>query len=363
VTWRRLIRVWRLRLRSLLRRHTVDAELHRELAFHLDQLVAEKIEEGLSPAAARKAAYRTFGNIAALEEFCRDERRVSWLHDVRQDIVYGVRILRKHPGFTAVAAGSLALGIGANAAVLGAFDALLLQGLQVPHADRLVAIQGVPLDDPSQATANSLADYAAFRDRSRSFDLIDACIRWTSDVASDEPDAPPDRLVGHLVTPGWLTMLGIEPELGRPFSDAETRPSHPTRVIVISHDFWQRRFGADHAILNRSIRVQGAARTIVGVMPASFRYQEPGIDFWMPLHVGPAPDRGGRLFAVRARLKPGVSIAQAQADLDAIAAHSIAEAPVTGRGWACGYGHSTSSCSGGRASRCSRSRRRSRSSG
>jgi len=333
VTWRRLLRVWRLRLRSLSRRDAVDTELHRELAFHVDRLIAEKIEEGLSPAVAREVACRTFGNIAALEEKCRDERRVSWIDDVRQDIVYGVRILRKHPGFTAVAAGSLALGIGANAAVLGALDALLVRGLQVPHADRLVGIQSVPLDNPSQLAGNSLADYAAFRDRSRSFDLIDANIRWTSAVASDEPGAPPDRLVGNLVTPGWLTMLGIEPEMGRVFSYAESRPCYPTPVIVISHDFWQRRFGGDPDVLNRQIRVEGVARTIIGIMPASFRYQEPGIDFWMPLHVGPALDPGGRLFAVRARLKPGVSLSQAQADLDAIVAHSTAEASSAGRGW------------------------------
>jgi putative ABC transport system permease protein len=333
VTWRRLLRVWRLRLRSLFRSDAVDTELHRELAFHVDRLIAEKIEEGLSPAEAREVACRTFGNLAALEEQCRDERRVNWIDDVRQDIVYGVRILRKHPGFTAVAAGSLALGIGANAAVLGAFDALLVRGLPVPHADRLVAIQGVPLDNPSQLAANSLADYAAFRDRSRSFDLIDASIRWTHDAASDEPGAPPERLVGYRVTPGWLTMIGIEPEMGRVFSDAESRPYYPTPVIVISHAFWQRRFGGAPDVLNRQIRVQGVARTIVGVMPASFRYQEPGIDFWMPLHVGPEPDPGGRLFAVRARLKPGVSIAQAQADLDAIVAHSTAAASSTERGW------------------------------
>lgn len=329
----RLLRVWRLRLRSVWRKETVDTELQRELAFHVERLVAEKIEEGLSPAEARDAAHRLFGNIAALEESCRDHRRVSWAHDLRQDVVYGTRILRKQPAFTAVAALSLALGIGANAAVLGAFDALLVQGLQVPDGERLVAVQGAPLDNPSQLAGNTLVDYAAFRDRGRSFDLIAACIRWTSDVASDNPGEPPDRIVGHLVTPGWLTLLGIEPEIGRVFSDAESRPNPPTPVIVISHGFWQRRFGADADILNRQIRVQGVARTIVGVMPASFRYQEPGIDFWTPLHVGPAPDAGGRLFAVRARLKPGISIAQAQAELEGIIEQAALTAPVPGRGW------------------------------
>src|SRR6185436_14232782 len=162
-------------------------ELSRELAFHFDQLVTEHVEQGLSPAEARQAAHRALGNVAVLEESCRDERRVSWAHDLRQDIVYGVRILRKHPGFTTIAAASLALGIGANAAALGAFDALILQGLPVPHAERLVAIQSVPLDNSPHPGGNALPAYAAFRDRSRAFEIIDASIKWTSDIAGDEP--------------------------------------------------------------------------------------------------------------------------------------------------------------------------------
>ena len=119
----RLLRVWRLRLRSLVRKEAADRELRRELAFHFEQLVAEHIEQGLTPDQAREAAHRAFGNVAVLEESCRDQRRVTWFHDLRQDIVYGVRMLRKQPGVSTIAALSLAIGIGANAAVLGAFDA------------------------------------------------------------------------------------------------------------------------------------------------------------------------------------------------------------------------------------------------
>ena len=329
----RLFRVWRLRLRSLVRRDAVDTELHRELSFHFDELVAEKIEQGLSPAEAGQAAHRELGNIAALEESCRDQRGVNWLLDLQQDVVYGLRMLRKHSGFTTMAATSLALGIGANAAVLGAFDALIVQGLPVPHADRLVAIQRVPLDNPSRLAGNSLPDYAAYRDRSRAFDLIDASIKWEGDVADDEPGTRPERTRGQLVTPGWLSSLGIEPLQGRVFTAGESEPSSPARVVVISHGFWQRRFGADPAIVNRQIRLQGATRTIIGVMPADFRYQEPGIDYWLPLYVGPQPEPGARLFGVRARLKPGVSVAQVQAELDAIAADLAVEAPGHNKGW------------------------------
>jgi predicted permease len=329
----RPLRVWRLRLRSLLRRDAADTELHSELAFHFDQLVAEQIEQGLTPDAARQAAHRAFGNAAVLEESCRDERRVTWLHDLQQDIVYGVRMLRKQPVFTAVAAASLALGIGANAAVIGAFDALIVQGLPVAHAERLMAIQSVPLDNPSQLSGNSLADYAAFRDRALSFDAMELSIKSAGDVADDDPSAPPQRTTGQSVTPGWLSILGIEPLIGRVFSVAESQPSYPAPVIVISHAFWQRRFGADPEILTRHIRVQGTVRAIIGVMPAEFRYQEPGVDYWVPLFVGPRPDASGRLFGVRARLKPAVSLAQAQAELDTIATQLAVEAPVQHKGW------------------------------
>jgi putative ABC transport system permease protein len=297
----------------------VDDELHRELVFHFDQLVAEKIADGLSPAEARRAANRALGNIAALEEDCRDERRVSWIHDLRQDVVYGTRMLRKHPGLTTIAIASLALGIGANAAVLGAFDALVVQGLPVPQSDRLVAIESAPLDNPGQLGGLSLVDYAAIRDGSQLFETIDASIRWGGDIAADAPGTPPERIVGQLVTPGWLSMLGIRPALGRVFTEAETLAGAP-RPIVISHGLWQRRFGGDPDILDRSIRIQGGPNVIVGVMPAEFRYQDPEVDYWAPLHVGARPDAGSRLFGVRARLKPGVSLVRAQADLDAIAA-------------------------------------------
>jgi predicted permease len=329
----RLFRIWRLRLRSLARKDAVDAELHRELVFHFDELVAEKIDEGLSPAEARRAAHRDLGNLAALEEYCRDERRATWLHDIRQDVVYGMRMLRKHPGLTAIAIASLALGIGANAAVLGAFDALLFRGLPVPGRDRLVAIQSAPLDNPSQLGGLSLVEYAALRDNTQVFDTIDASIRWMGDVAADAPGDAPERIVGQLVTPGWLSMLGIQPLRGRAFTAEEGQPGRP-HPIVISHAFWQRRFGGDPDITTRQvrIRIQGGSRTIVGVMPPELRYQHSDIDYWAPLHVGAQPDAGARLFAVRARLKPGVTLAHAQGAIDAVAAQLASERSQS-KGW------------------------------
>jgi putative ABC transport system permease protein len=267
-----------------------------------------------------------------LEESCRDQRRVTWIHDLRQDIVYGLRILRKYPGFTLTAAGSLALGIGANAAVLGAFDALILQGLPVRHADRLVAIQRVPLEHSSQPVGNSLPDFAAFRDRSQPFDLIDASIRWAGNVAADEPGTPPERTQGQLVTPSWLSTLGIDPLIGACLHGGGEPAVRAEPVIVLSHAFWQRRFGANAAILNQQIRVAGVARTVIGVMPADFRYQAPTSITGCRSTSRPNPT-GSTAVRCASALETGVSLAQAQAELDVIATQLAAESPGQNQGW------------------------------
>ena len=334
MTLARLLRIWRLRFRSLTRGRAIDHELNHELLFHFDQLVAEYVADGSSREEARRAARQALGNVAALEDYCRDERRVGWIHDVRQDVVYGTRMLRKHMGLTTIAVASLALGIGANTAVLGAFDALFIRGLPVAVSDRLVAIQVAPVDNPSQLRGVSLVDFAAYRDRSQSFDAIGAAIRWQGDLAGDHPGEAPERVLGQLATPEWLTMLGIRPLIGRVFTEDESGPGVP-QPIVISSAFWQRRFGSDPHILDRQVRIQGGTKTIVGVMPADFTYQEPTIDYWAPLHVGSQPDAGARLFNVRARLKPGVSLAHAQAELSGIATRLGSELPQN-KGWGVG---------------------------
>ena len=328
----RHLRVWRQRWQSVAHKDALDRELRRELAFHFEQLVAEKVGEGLSLPEARREAHRTFGNVASLEELCRDERRVAWLHDLRQDVMYGLRMLRKQPGLAFVAIMSLALGIGANTAVLGAYDALFVRGLPVANADRLVAIQSMPLDNPARVGGLSLPEFAAIRDRSQSFDVVDASIKWSTDLAADVPGTPADRVVGQLVTPSWLSLLGIAPTRGQVFTASSLQSDPVNQVIVISHGFWQRRFGGNPDVLKQHVRLQGSVRTIIGVMPADFRYHDPGVDYWAPLIVAKTPDQGGRLFGVRGRLKPGVTIEQAQAELRDLAAKLATERPGQNQG-------------------------------
>src|SRR5437764_8949102 len=150
----RLSRVGRNRLRSAIAKDELDASLSRELNFHFEQLVKENTDDGMSLPEARQAALRTLGNVPLLEEQCRDQRRVTWFHDLRQDALHGLRILRKSPGFTAVATISLALGIGANTAILGVMDTVLRGSLPFPNAGRLVVVNTVSPDNAGQKHAS-----------------------------------------------------------------------------------------------------------------------------------------------------------------------------------------------------------------
>src|SRR5262249_8851238 len=148
MNWSRRLRILRRRFDAASKKEQLDRELGHELAFHLEQLVKENTLDGMSPLEARRAAQRTLGNSGVLAEECRDQRRVMWVHDFAQDAAYGLRMLRKNLGFTAIAALSLALGIGANTAVLGVADAFLMGSVPIPNADRIVVLRTFPLENP-----------------------------------------------------------------------------------------------------------------------------------------------------------------------------------------------------------------------
>jgi len=247
----RVLRIARQRLRSLFRGDAVDVELSDELSFHVDQLVAEYIDNGMTADEARHAARRAIGNIPLLEEQCRETRAVNWLHDVRQDVVYGLRMLRRNPGFTLVALLSLALGIGANTAILSVIGAVLQDRLPIPNDDRLVVIRTYPLDNPVQETHALVADYFTWRDENRSFDVIGAAMGNNADFGAESDGAPAERIQGQSISPDTFSALGVRPALGRVFTPDDTTGELPARVIIISHRLWQRRFGAHSNIVGR----------------------------------------------------------------------------------------------------------------
>jgi len=329
VTASRLLRIVRLRLRTLLRPRDVDVEIDREFAFHLEQLVQEKEAEGLSPDAAWRAARREFGNAAAFTDRSRDARGLTWLEDVRHDATYGWRMLRRAPGFAAVATLSLAAGIGANAAVAGAIAAVAARPLPFLHGDRLVAIRAYQADHPSQSQAASTAEYLAWQQRSRTLDAFGAS-RSGPRVIRTTADAPADRVQGQSFTPSLFATLGVRPAMGALFAETTNPYSKDALVVVISHRLWRGRLGGAGEAIGRTMTVDGVRRVIAGVLPPGFHYQDDNVDLWVPLIPGreaTPPIPAMRTLAVTARLKPGVTLAQAQADLDAVSAALAAETP------------------------------------
>jgi len=331
----RWLRIWNNRLHSLFRKDRLDAELSQELALHFEQLVGEHVAEGMSPEAARRAAKLALGNLSILEEECRDQRRVGWLHDVWQDLRYGLRMLRQSPGFTSVVVLSLALGIGANSAILGALRSTLLAKVPFPDGDRLVLVRTYPEWNPALSNSASIPDYIAWKQQSRSFESMGASIADHSrDFGAEEDGRPAERIEGHGFAPSLFVALGVQPMLGRTFTEAEAEIDHPAPVMVLSHRLWQRRFGSDPGVLGKQVRLSGASLTIIGVMPPDFHYPLQETEYWVPLGINHFQLQGSaRFFEVVARLKPGVSVQQAQAEMDGIAAQLSHDFPDRHKGW------------------------------
>ena len=331
MTPQRFARIVRSRLTALLQSSRLDRELDRELQLHFDALVEEKVAEGLSRDAARIEARRAIGNLTAFREACRDQRRVNWWHDLLQDVRYGWRMLVAAPAFTTVAVVSLALGIGANAAVLGLMAAIRQDSLGLTNVERLVVLHGVSQDNPAGTRGVSAADYLAWKERNRTLDSIELSISGPRDLGAED-ETPAERTTGQAVTAGYFPTLGVRPFIGRLFTADEARAG--SRVVILSHGLWQRRYGGAPDILNRSIPVDAGRSTVIGVMPAAYSERQTRVEFWTPMHVSPtvAP-AAGRLFGAVARLAPGVSLSQAQDDLAAISAQLARERPTVNAGW------------------------------
>jgi putative ABC transport system permease protein len=231
-----------------------------------------------------------------------------------KDVRYGIRSLARHPGFTAVALVTLALGIGANTAIFSVVNAVLLRPLPFDDPERIVWVWDTQPQLPIAPSA--LPDFLDWKEQNRSFDHLAAY--QSGNMFLDAGDGSSDARVG-LVTPEMFSVFHVSPILGRTFSAEETQPGR-FRVAVLSHSMWQNRFGSDPNVSGRTIELSGAAYTIIGVMPAGFSYPDRA-ELWRPLPIDPAKlDRGPHYLHVVGRLKPGVTLAQAQADMSTIAA-------------------------------------------
>jgi putative ABC transport system permease protein len=290
-------------------------------------LLEEKYERGgLSPYDARMAARRAYGGIELTTELHREARSFVWIEQRFQDLGYGARSLRRTPGFTALAAVTLALGIGASTAIFSVVNAVLLRPLPYQDPDRLVTL----LHGGSSPVA--VANYIDWRDQSRSFEAMAAADYWTPNLTGGDS---PEHLWGLQVTQNLMPMLGVQPLLGRLFHPGEDQPGSEHEVIL-SHRLWQRRFNSDASVLGRPITLNGEAYTVVGVMPPEFQFAPfwaTHAELWVPnAFADRVHNREGDSLRVFARLKAGVTLAQARAEIAAVTERLEQQYPGTNRG-------------------------------
>ncbi len=303
---------WIERFSNLLRGDALSRGLDEELEFHLQARIRDNIRAGMSPLDAERDARRRFGNRTLAKERAREMDIVVSLESIGQDLRYGLRSLRKSPGFTATAVLALALGIGANTAVFTVVNGVLLRPLPFPEAERLTLISYRPTRGPFQYQP-SMADahYQSFRVQNQAYERTATFAGETMTVTGA---GDPVRLQAATVTPDFFPTLRVNATLGRTFLPDENQKGLD-QVALLSDSLWRSRFAADPNVLGKTVTVDGVARRVVGVMPAGFAFPHDAA-LWTPLD--PRPD-GHNSFSrpVVGRLKPGVTPQQARAEFDA----------------------------------------------
>jgi putative ABC transport system permease protein len=319
-------------LRTLIRRAETDKELDEELSFHMEKDASRLVASGANPEEARFAARRAFGNVGMVAELTRDASRLAWLERLGQDVPYALRALRKSPGFTAVAVLSLALGIGANAAIFSVVNATLFRSLPFENPDRLVGVWEWEMRSTRAGADRSDVAPANFLDwqrQSRSFTGLAAYA--TGNVALTGGGEPSEIRIASVST-SMFWLLGVQPVAGRTFLPDEADIAQD-RVVILSSGLWQRRFGPDTRLAGQRVTLDGDSYTVVGVV-ASEQALPRDVEIWRPLRMG-APQsatRGAHFLQVVARLRPGVTPAQARSELGGIAARLERLYPITNTG-------------------------------
>src|ERR1700674_5805837 len=330
-----------LRLRSLFRRRHVEEELNEELQFHLEHKIEESIANGLSPKEARYAAMRAMDGLEQRKEEMRDMRRIHWLTYFLDDARFAIRSLRRTSGLTAFVVITLALGIGMTSGTFSMVDALIFRPYPVPHPSGVVTLVSTTHDNSFQNF--SYREYLDIRGKTESYDGAIANSSMEAVGFSAEPAATPRIKGGMMVSGNYFHVLGVEPRLGRGFREDEDQVPGRDAVVVLGPDFWKHEFASDPGVLGRTIRLNGTNFTVIGVAPETFpgmlKFGHP--DFYMPLAMARVfstnrqknffEDRDDRELAVRARLKPGVTLQQAQTELAVLAKNFESEYPKVNR--------------------------------
>lgn len=318
----------RRRLDVLLRKNVVEDELDDEIRFHLEMEIRQHIASGLTPLEARRRALIDFGGVERFKEEVREVRGARVLDDFVQDVRVAARSLPRQPVFLITVLVTLAVGIGGNVAMFGVLDASLLQALPYPDADRLVL--GRVTWQGEVGNTVSAPDYYDYKEQVSAFESLAALTPFpiqSTVVGQGEPE----RVDGPLVSYDLFSTLGVAPLIGRHFRADEGEPGGGG-VVILSHDFWQRRFGGDAEVIGRTLRVDGDPLTVVGVMPAGFRFLVDA-DLWKPMVRG-GDYAGARQFhnwVLVGRLARDATIGGAQAEIDVVSAQLAEAYPDTNR--------------------------------
>lgn len=320
-------------MKRILGRQRIYGELTEEIHAHLEEKVEELVECGMSRRDAEAAARREFGNVTLAELDSRDVWRTRWVENMVEDIRYALRVLRKNPGFAAIAVLTLALGIGANTAIFSVVNAVLVRALPFQDPARLMVLWHTPPQKAFPGVTRfvvSPANYLDWRDQSHAFEQISAIGFRSLNLTGT---GAPETVRGRMVAAGFFSLLGVQPVLGRDFLKEEDQPGRGN-VAVISHAFWETHFGASKDVLGRQIKLADKDYTIVGVAPAKFDFPYQA-QMWVPLAWTEKERavRGNHNYLVIARLKGDVSMKKAQTEMDTISARLAQQYPVDDTGW------------------------------
>src|SRR5579859_6840590 len=324
------------RIQTWLSPHEADHEFEREFEAHLEMLTEENLRRGMTADEAQRAARLRLGGLTQLKETNRELRGLPVIETFLQDTRFALRVLRKNPGFTAVAVLTLALGIGANTAIFSVVYAVLLKPLPYAKSEELFNVFEAQPQAGVTGTGWSYANFAEFREQNRVFsEMAGSQFHQLTLTGRGEPSV----VNASVVTPEPVTPFEGQPGAGPVFSPEDGKPGAPP-VVILSETLWRRVFGAEPSVIGSSIDLDKRSFTVVGIMPAAFRFPQltENEQLWIPLAQDPIfshwmPRRGGHWLRVVGRLKAGVSMEQAQAEMDAIGTRLAKEFPEDNHGW------------------------------
>jgi predicted permease len=310
---------WRSLFRVLTRRRDFEDDMTEELRFHIEQYINELVSYGMSPEKAARLARMELGSLTNVKGDCREAFGVHLFDELRRQLSYAARLLQKTPGFTATALLTLAVCLGANLTIFAVIDSVLLRPLPFPEPDRLMMIFNTYPKAGVDRDGSSLTNYYERRGRIPAFSSLSIYNYGTEIIG--EPGST-EREQTMRVSPDFFSTLGVGPVIGRTFTDEETT-SKTDHVAILSDAFWRQRYNADPNVIGNQIRVNSVPRTVIGVLPPSFRFLSSDARVFLPLASRPedrGPSRrhsGGNVIQMIARLKPDATLAQAQSQIDA----------------------------------------------